>query len=384
MGAEVGRKCKPRGANLRKGKEARHGIAADGRRSANSCSSGSESTKGGGGGAPLSVDQQVEWLLSHLQPCETADRRRQAVMDQVSGIVSSYLGRQLFACGSFPLRTYLADGDLDLVLFCGPCPSSADHGHPDHELLKVSSALCLDVLRQNDGAGYSSVRNVNFVNARTRIVTCIVGSLSVDITVNQIGSLAAALLLEEADRRVRDHLIKRSVLLLKAWGLHEAPRYAGITQPVFGAKATGLTSYALSIMVLRLFALNACELRTPTEVLLAFFREYSDFDWDNLCVTLSGSKPLSASGGSGVAGGGSDQHKFAALVSHLRSKIAQAKEGAVAAAAGAPPERFQHRFCNIQDPLNDTNNLGHSVSLPVLRSLISALAKGRQHLEALL
>lgn len=61
-----------------------------------------------------------------------------------------------------------------------------------------------------------TLRNIEFINARTHVVHCMVDNTNVDITVNQIGALASAAFLEEADKCVGyDHLFKRSLLIIK-------------------------------------------------------------------------------------------------------------------------------------------------------------------------
>ena len=61
-----------------------------------------------------------------------------------------------------------------------------------------------------------TIRNVEFVNARTKLAHLVVNNLNVDITINQIGALSAATFLEDADILIGgDHLFKRSLLLIK-------------------------------------------------------------------------------------------------------------------------------------------------------------------------
>ena len=100
---------------------------------------------------------------------------------------------RLLECGSFPLRTYLAEADLDLVLLHKAQLSSECglQSQIDAALLRVNQQLCNHVLNQSapvmsqTGAPCSeglSIRSVGFLNARTKTVTCIIASLSVDIT----------------------------------------------------------------------------------------------------------------------------------------------------------------------------------------------------------
>ena len=44
-----------------------------------------------------------------------------------------------------------------------------------------------------------TIRNVEFVNARTKLAHCLVNNISVDVTVNQIGSLLTLTFLEESE-----------------------------------------------------------------------------------------------------------------------------------------------------------------------------------------
>jgi hypothetical protein len=61
-----------------------------------------------------------------------------------------------------------------------------------------------------------NIRNVEFVNARTKVTHCLINNIGVDITVNQIGALSSLVFLEEVDRMIGcDHLFKRSLLLIK-------------------------------------------------------------------------------------------------------------------------------------------------------------------------
>jgi len=320
--------------------------------------------------------EQIDWLLNYIQPNEIAQNRREEVKSKAIEILEKSLGNSVFPCGSFPLKTYLANGDLDLVMISKKTESDSNE-MCDNEIVNVTTALCHEAVSQDhkDGTnGSLCLRNVNFVNARTKIVTCIIGSMSVDITVNQISSLAAAVLIEEANKFFPNDLIKRSILLLKAWGTYEAPKYAGVGIPVLGAKSSGLTSYALNIMILRLFSLGKVNYLSPLDVLMAYFREYSSFDWSNYCLTLGGCVPISM-----VEDELKDSHHiFTPLVDQLQTRIEEVN------LSYPSPKKFQPRSCNIQDPLNRSNNIGFSVTIPVLRAFTLALRKGKEHMESLI
>lgn len=123
-------------------------------------------------------------------------------------------GYCLGSSGSFPLRSYLPESDLDLVVVSG----AAGRGE-SALVLTVFNSLCLTIVENESGNNKDFafvIRNVEFRNARTKLAHCVVNNLEVDITVNQINALESNILLEEADRFIGDdHIFKKSLLLLK-------------------------------------------------------------------------------------------------------------------------------------------------------------------------
>lgn len=395
------------------------------------------------------------------------------VLEYVQEVVQRQVpGCKIFPVGSFPLKTYLPCADVDMVMFSprsgsstgsvGNSPGEVGAGssgkgregshdlekktdnHPGGDaeiadavrppaLVAVNSALCSMAALAGSRRGprppngpwpshgqiEPEIRNVSFINARTPIVTMVVGNVVVDLTENQGGSVAASALLEEADNLIqRDHLFKRSLLILKAWAWCETPRLVG--KRVLGAQKGGLTSYGLSVMVLHLFASEASadELVHPLDVFIRFFEVYSDFDWGRYCITLDEPLPFGSVRQPHPGGGsGGESAKTSRLRPLVRKVLAELSPGAekeneqekaarrgrrasrsgrsfegrgedssasgagASGSSGASPH-FPRRDCNIQDPLNALNNLGHSVTKENLKALQRALRRGRQQLEA--
>lgn len=200
--------------------------------------------------------------------------------------------------GSFPLRSYLPESDLDIVLVV----SDSIKAQEVVSILAVFNILCQNILETDSGASRDyvfTIRNVEFRNARTKLAHCVVNNLDVDITVNQLNALASNILLEEADRMIgMNHLFKKSLLLLKvfkvqllchsvindlysmlqAWCSHEASKYCGVS--ILGSKDGMLSSYALSVMLLYIFTISHCrELVHPFSVFRYFLKFFSSFQW---------------------------------------------------------------------------------------------------------
>ncbi|CAM9205342.1 unnamed protein product [Discosporangium mesarthrocarpum] len=400
------------------------------------------------------VEKQIDQLILCLQPCPQAEDRRQAVFERVRRVVLKSLpSAEVFPAGSFPLKTYLPCADVDMVLFVPPEGSGRDfilqeglvetplverserETYPGvpwgrtsdgvEGLVQMNTALCNASLqggldrrggstsrrgRGSEGSGHSpelEIRSVSFVNARTPMVTMLVGNTVVDMTANRGGSIAAAALLEEADRFIRHgHLFKRSLLLVKAWMLLETPRLVG--RRVLGGKDSGLTSYALSILVLQLFycAPVAKTLQHPVDVLLRFFQVYSAVEWERTCLTLTGPVPIEDTGKTSPSN--RPQRGTMPRLWRLVDKVQlqacnKAGKGVKIQGGKGSPGRgdrssaakhawphaldrieMQFRHCNIQDPFNPRNNLGYSVSHHTLKALEHALHQGLHHLQFLL
>jgi hypothetical protein len=61
-----------------------------------------------------------------------------------------------------------------------------------------------------------TIRNVQFINARTSVVSCVINNATVDVTINQIGAIATTAFLEEASTLIgKDFLFKKALILLK-------------------------------------------------------------------------------------------------------------------------------------------------------------------------
>ena len=87
---------------------------------------------------------------------------------------------------------------------------------------------------------------------------------------------------EEIDRLVgKNHLFKRSLLLIKAWCTYESRSYAK------NSVMNSLTDQSLYALIIHVFNLHHARLHTPLQALSAFFLIFSQFDWDQSAVGLS-------------------------------------------------------------------------------------------------
>jgi hypothetical protein len=76
----------------------------------------------------------------------------------------------------------------------------------------------------------------------------------------------------------RDHLLKKSIILIKAWFTYEAS--------FLGSYAACMATYALYVLVLFVFNNYSEELHTPLDVFKRFFKVWGAFDWDTNIITM--------------------------------------------------------------------------------------------------
>lgn len=121
--------------------------------------------------------------------------------------------------GSFPLKVYLPESDLDVVVLTR---QSSNENDDLKDILDIFSCLCRaineseKIIPPNGIYEDIKIQRIEFINARIKVVKCVINQTSLDITANQKSSLASATFLEEADRIIGwQHLYKRSVILIK-------------------------------------------------------------------------------------------------------------------------------------------------------------------------
>lgn len=295
----------------------------------------------------------------------------------------------MIGSGSSILKTYLPESDIDLVFFTNnnddnnnykDCKGSCDSIDDTKSIFKILNSLCDEIIAKESGASFNNdmtIRNVEFINARTKVVHCFVNNINIDITINQIGAVAAAAFLEEADRLIGyDHLFKKSLLLIKCWCLNESIKYCG--NPILGAKQGMFSSYAISVLVLYLFNQHPNSLTHPFSVLRAFLSTYASFRWENFTLTIDG--PVAINNNTTKLGSNitKTDKVFESLTSQFQHVMNMSKYKKKAS------NEFPTRCCCILDPIDHNNNLGISISRQNLNIISQALKNGCHHLETIL
>ncbi|KAL3829026.1 hypothetical protein ACJIZ3_017828 [Penstemon smallii] len=314
----------------------------------------------------LSAAEEVaEQVVNCIHPTLDSEETRRDVIDYIQRLIKTYVDCELFPYGSVPLKTYLPDGDIDFTALKGCNP---DESLP-HKVLAIFQAE-----EQNENAEYQ-IRDTQFIDAEVKLVKCFVRDIIIDISFNQLGGLSTLCFLEKIDRLVgKNHLFKRSIILVKAWCYFESR--------ILGAHHGLLSTYALETLVLYIFHVFHTTLRGPLAVLYKFLEYYSQFDWENYCISLKGPVRKSLLPNIVVKmpeNGGNDlmlSEEFLESCMEMFSVSSRELE--------EKPKAFQAKHLNIIDPLKENNNLGRSVHRGNFYRIRSAFKYGARKLGQIL
>ncbi|XP_057474813.1 uncharacterized protein LOC130762944 isoform X1 [Actinidia eriantha] len=316
----------------------------------------------GGWGIAEETTQQV---VCCIHPTLDSEEKRKDVIEYVQKLIRFSLGCEVFPYGSVPLKTYLPDGDIDLTALCSPNVE---------ETLARNVLAVLQVEEQNEDAEYE-VKDTQFIDAEVKLVKCLVQNIVIDISFNQLGGLCTLCFLEQVDRLVgRDHLFKRSIILIKAWCYYE--------KPYSWCPSWLISTYALETLVLYIFNLFHSSLNGPLAVLYRFLDYFSEFDWDNYCISLKG--PVRKSSLPDIVVEMPVDVVDNLLLSEEFIRNCMDMFSVPSRGLETNVRAFPQKNLNIIDPLKENNNLGRSVHIGNFYRIRSAFKYGARKLGRIL
>ncbi|KZV25782.1 hypothetical protein F511_04843 [Dorcoceras hygrometricum] len=307
------------------------------------------------------AEEAAQEVLDCIHPTLDSEEERSDVTDHLRRLIKAHV----FPYGSVPLKTYLPDGDIDLTVLGDP---SAGESLP-HDVFAV-----LRGEEQNENSEYQ-IRDTQIIDAEVKLVKCIVQNVVVDISFNQIGGLSTLCFLEQVDRLVgKNHLFKRSIILIKTWCFYES-RILGSTHGL-------ISTYALETLILYIFQLFHSTITGPLVALYMFLDCYSQFDWDNYCVSLKGPVRISSLPNIEVKMPDSVLNGLLLVEEFIENCVGMFSVSLKSLEANQ--KAFQPKHLNIIDPLKENNNLGRSVNRGNSFRIRSAIKYGARKLGLVL
>ncbi|KAJ8556234.1 hypothetical protein K7X08_022992 [Anisodus acutangulus] len=314
----------------------------------------------------IRAEERTDELIGCIQPNSPSEERRNAVADYVQRLIMKCFPCQVFTFGSVPLKTYLPDGDIDLTAFSNNQTLKDTWAYQVRDMLEEEE--------KNENAEFR-VKEVQYIQAEVKLIKCLVENIVVDISFNQLGGLCTLCFLEEVDHLInQNHLFKRSIILIKAWCYYESR--------ILGAHHGLISTYALETLVLYIFHMFNNSFAGPLEVLYRFLEFFSNFDWDNFCVSLWGPVPINSLPDVTAEPPRKDSGEL--LLSKLFLDACSSVYAVFPGGQENQGQPFVSKHFNVIDPLRVNNNLGRSVSKGNFYRIRSAFGFGAKRLTRLL
>lgn len=140
------------------------------------------------------------------------------IVEFIESTINKEFSLKICESGSFPLQTYLPESDLDLIIVVDDVPAEISSSF-NNKFLAIFNSLCRSIDEVDENGGVFTpmrIKSVEYINARTKLCHCVVNSVGIDLTINQMGALSSMSFLEEADRVIgHNNLYKRCIILIK-------------------------------------------------------------------------------------------------------------------------------------------------------------------------
>ena len=164
--------------------------------------------------------------LLNSESARAENKRRQSVVEWIDDLSTRLLGIRALPVGASLSNTspLISNEEVELSLFF----DKNDSPRGDRWYLTLYEALCNHSNEDKDKMDAwrhpsKVVERISFITVAQKLEAIVDGSI-VSIKPNDISSLVFASLLDDFDKAVGGKsLLKRSILLIKAWCIYEAP-----------------------------------------------------------------------------------------------------------------------------------------------------------------
>ncbi|CAM9178733.1 unnamed protein product, partial [Ectocarpus fasciculatus] len=301
---------------------------------------------------PSDFDTRIDELLVSVLPQKVQLSQRVDVRSFISNEIFKTLGVHAIDIGHYRLKSFLPDESIELGISLGV---EEEQTWCD----KLCKDLgCLGV--EAGGAGNAPMYSIADLAATPPgeknsrwMLRFSVGTVFVCITTVSKADLCTVAFLEEVDQLVgRDHLFKRSVILVKAWWLYESEVVVGNAAPAWTPH-----TWLLCSLVCFIFNKHHERIFHPLHAMVFFFKELAYFDWKNNILSVCGKIPK----GENLKHGPDCELDSPLICSDVISKYRDLALNFTTVEDMTPRESFDQNFAGVfvEHPLLSGTNLLH-------------------------
>jgi len=252
----------------------------------------------------------TNFIIKLVGPNEERENDRNSKYTLVKKIIEDFLIVQypdyipyIFLYGSFPLKNYLKDSDMDITIIF--------ENKLDHKIiLDLSQDIINEILSKikDSFENYNKTNNqtlfydINIINANIKLLKCQIQSIPLDISINNFFGLLKIIFMNNIfnqiektfknknegnnNLEVNNKLIifKRTIILIKAWCTYEGS--------LMGSNIGLMASYGLEILIIYMFNLYYKDINNEIEGFFYFFNLMKNVDIENNIFSIFGLIPI--------------------------------------------------------------------------------------------
>jgi hypothetical protein len=246
----------------------------------------------------------VDYILSVIAPDSSSEKDRNEKCEHINGIITDILGKELsdyityvIPYGSFPVKFYLKDADIDLTLcFVSKRDRRILINIPLNYIDNILSKIKEEFEKRNTMLDYELFSDIEIIKADIRLLKCKIGNINIDITINNFSGLYKILFIDYIEEEFRHkfnflklykessysenkrNLFRRTFLLIKGWCLYEGK--------LMGSNMGLMASYTLEILIIYLFNNYYDDINNEFEGFEKFFEIMQTFNFEKEIISL--------------------------------------------------------------------------------------------------
>ena len=240
-------------------------------------------------------DLLTDEVVTMVQPQELQIQYRVSASRYVAKHTRKILGTQVYEIGMQGLRCFLPDDPIRLSVFLSRGTEAGWYVRLNEQMCRLSLAGAqpeevIDPVGNSGNSGaVHSLSNVSFVSNNEAAgsvghkLQCLVDSvLGVEVLDNARLELCLMAFMEDFDRLFgKNHLFKRSLILIRAWWVYEANL----------SSSCGISDSALCVMILSIMNRFHAKIHHPFHALCLFLAEFCAINFSTHVITIEGPIP---------------------------------------------------------------------------------------------
>ena len=251
-------------------------------------------------------DLFVDFILNKIGPNTERENERNNNLSIVQTIILNILTKRLpdynsyvLPYGSFPIKTYLKNADIDItIVFESKAEKKILIDLPTDLIDKTITIIKDELERHSKEQSFELISEIKFIKADIRLLKCKIGSINIDISINNFAGLYKILFISYIEKQLeiqfnkhslfndnsfkenKINIFRRVILLIKGWCFYEGN--------LMGSNVGLMASYTLEILIIYFFNLYYDEINNEFDAFEKFFELMGQFIWEDNIITLYG------------------------------------------------------------------------------------------------